>query len=108
MNKVDFIDMLVADNVDNNPLYNDVIDCVWLALSDELNSFEIKDTSISLNDLYSMIEKKAKTEHLKSIGPFEVAEMFAKHFGAIFVRPSKKKADNKNESKPKVNLADFF
>lgn len=108
MNKVEFIDMLVADNVDNNLLYNAVIDCVWIALSDEPNTFEIKNTSISLQDLYGMIEYKAKAEYLNVIDSFEVAEMFAKHFGAKFVRPSKKKVDKKSESKPKVNLADFF
>lgn len=106
MNKIEFLDMLLKENEDDplKALYGDIIDCIWLALSGEPDTFEIKDTSITPKDLYSKLEEKAKAENLRCVGPFEAAEIFAKVFGTEYVRPSRKNEQKTN----RVNLEDFF
>ena len=106
MKKIDYIQMLVEENTaDNQKLYSDVIDCLDIALSQEPDDFEIADTSLSAKELYAMIEKRARETKAKSIGPFEVAEMFAQHFGAKYVRLSKRTS---TPSAKIINLADFL
>lgn len=107
MNKREYLDMLIKENEDEplKALYGDVIDCLWLALSDVPDTFEIKDTSITPKQLYEILDTKAREESLKCIGPFEAAEIFANVFGTKFVRPSMKSTQTKTT---RVNLEDFF
>lgn len=94
MKKTDYIEMLTADvqtedNESLKRLYEDIIDCVYISLAEESDNFQI-DGEIALEDLYKLIESKAREEHLKCVGPFEAAELFAKKFGSKFNRPSKR------------------
>lgn len=109
MKKNDYIEMLVADiqtedNEGVKKLYEDIIDCVYISLAEESEDFEV-DGEISLENLYELIENKAKTERLKCIGPFEAAELFSAKFGSRFVRPSRKPVERKAK---RVNLEDFL
>ncbi len=108
MNKNEYIEMLIAENTDTKTkkLYSDVIDCLDIALSQESDDFEIADTSIGLSDLFKMIEDKAKVDKSHCVGPFETAEMFAKKFGAKYVRASRKNVGNNDINL--VNLEDFL
>lgn len=107
MKKLDFLEMLVQDSKSmlSNIPYQDVIECSYLALSEMPEDFDV-DENITLESLYKMIYDKAKSENLKCIGPFIVAEMFAKRFGANYERPSKKLGLQK--SVLKVKLEDFI
>lgn len=91
MRKDDYLEMLVQDlnGKDEKIPYVDVIECVYLALSETSSDFEV-DESISLEKLYGLIYNKAKEENLRCVGPFVVAEMFAGLFKAEYIRPSKK------------------
>lgn len=102
MKKFEYIEMLIQENTDENKkfLYDDVIDCVDIALSQEDENFEITDTSLGLSQLFEMIEKTARSNRKNCVGPFETAEIFAKALGAKFVRASmrfstKDSTDNK-------------
>ena len=92
MNKRDYLEMLVQDNQTTKEslkkLYNDVIDCTEIALSQMPESFQIQDTSIGLKELFAEIEKTGKTCASHCVGPFEAAELIAKKLGATFVRAS--------------------
>lgn len=92
MKKNDYIEMLIAENTDEKKkkLYSDVIDCVDIALSQEPDSFKIKDSSIGLPELFGMIESAARNGKCNCVGPFEAAEMFAAKFGAKYVRASRR------------------
>ena len=108
MRKDDYLEMLSQDVVsksDKKP-YVDVVECVYLSLSEMPNSFEV-DESITIESLYEMIENKAKKERLSCVGPFLVAEMFAKRFGATYERPSKKMGINKMLGKV-IDFEDFI
>ena len=105
MNKYEYIELLVNSNLltsDNYKLYDDVIDCVDIALSETSNDFQI-DSSITLNDLYNVIENAARNSSSRSVGPFEAAELIAIKLGTAYTRSSRKLFKNK-----KVNLEDFL
>lgn len=108
MKKREYIEMLMQDIAtetdENKRLYSDVIDCVDIALSGEPDDFEVDD-KISVQELYKDIEKKARTEKLQCVGPFEVAEMFAKKFGTSYKRLS---AQIRPDNSKIVNLEDFI
>lgn len=99
MKKQEYIDMLIQENVDEKTkaLFDDVIDCVDIALSQESDDFEVVDTSLGLSQLYKLIEKFAKDNKRQCVGPFETAEMFSKVLGANFVRASLRTKKNSNE-----------
>lgn len=109
MNKHEYIQLLITDNEtsgDKKAIYNDVIDCVDIALSQTSNDFEI-DSSIGLEELFAEIEKKAKENQKNNIGcvgPFEAAELIAKNLGTKYERITHKAASNNGI----VNLEDFF
>ncbi len=112
MNKQEYIEMLCQDNeTQREPiktLYADVIDCVDISLSQMPSSFEIGN-QLSLQDLYKLMENKARELHdtndgVTSVGPFMAAELFANAFGAEYQRASRRIT-----SQPvKRNLEDFF
>lgn len=108
MKRREYIEMLMQDIVtetdENKRLYSDVIDCVDIALLGEDDDFEV-DGNISVRELYKDIENKAWTEKLKCVGPFEVAEMFAKKFGASYKRIT---AVIREENSRIINLEDFI
>lgn len=99
MRKQEYIDMLIQENTEEKKkaLYNDVIDCVDIALSQESDDFEVIDTSLGLSQLFELIEKFAKDNKRQCVGPFESAEIFAKALGANFVRASLRTKKNSNE-----------
>lgn len=109
MKKNEYIQLLITDNEtsgDKKALYNDVIDCVDIALSQTSNNFDI-DSSIGLEELCAEIEKKAKENQKNNIGcvgPFEAAELIAKKLGTKYERITRKAASNNGI----VNLEDFF
>lgn len=109
MKKHEYIQLLITDNEtsgDKKAIYNDVIDCVDIALSQTSNDFEI-DSSIGLEALFSEIEKKAKENQKNNIGcvgPFEAAELIATKLGTKYERITRKAASNNGI----VNLEDFF
>lgn len=109
MNKHEYIQLLITDNEtsgDKKELYNDIIDCVDIALSQTANDFEI-DSSIGLETLFAEIKKKAKEtqkNNVGCVGPFEAAELIAKKLGTKYERITRKAAANKGI----VNLEDFF
>ena len=107
MKKNDFIEMLTQDlaSKDGKIPYIDVVECVYLSLSEMPEDFDV-DENITLESLYKMIYDKAKSENLKCIGPFVVAEMFAKRFGARYERPAKKLGLQKKILK--VDFNDFI
>ena len=109
MKKADFLQMLIEENNDpkTQKLYSDVIDCLDLGLSQESDDFEIADTSIGLKELFAMIRQKAKAQGSgeQSVGPFEVAEMFAQKFGAKYTRLSKRTGSTGTTH---VRLEDFL
>lgn len=108
MKRREYIEMLMQDIVtetdENKRLYSDVIDCVDIALLGEDDDFEV-DGNISVRELYKDIVNKARTEKLKCVGPFEVAEMFAKKFGASYKRIT---AVIREENSRIINLEDFI
>lgn len=108
MKRREYIEMLMQDIETeaevNKRLYADVIDCVDIALQGENDDFEVDD-KISVQELYKDIENKARTEKLKCVGPFEVAEMFAKKFGTSYKRLS---AQIRPDNSKMVNLEDFI
>lgn len=108
MKKNEYMEMLIAENRDpkTKKLYSDVIDCLDIALSQERDDFEIIDSCIGLSDLFKMIEEKAKADKTHCVGPFETAEMFAKKFGAKYVRASRRNVGNNDINL--VNLEDFL
>lgn len=109
MKKHEYIQLLITDNEtsgDKKALFNDVINCVDIALSQTSNDFDI-DSSIGLEELFAEIEKKAKENQKNNIGcvgPFEAAELIAKKLGTKYERITRKVAANKGI----VNLEDFF
>lgn len=109
MRKQDYIQLLVTDNQttgDKQPLYNDVIDCVDIALSQTPSDYDI-DSSIGLEELFKEIEQKAKENQKNNIGcvgPFEAAELIANKLGTKYERVTRKAAANNDI----VNLEDFF
>ena len=92
MKKNDYIEMLLTDLIGlddkKKKLYSDVIDCVEISLSKESDNFEV-DPSISLDELFKLIELHAKENSVRCVGPFEAAELFAKKFGSSYQRISK-------------------
>ena len=109
MTKTEYIEMLVQENTpgEKQAIYNEVIDTVDLALSQEPATFEVKDMSLGLPELFGIIEAHARSTHKNCVGPFEAAELFAKRLSAKYVRPSRGVA----QIAPKigiVNLEDFF
>lgn len=109
MKKHEYIQLLITDNEtsgDKKELFNDVIDCVDIALSQTSNDFEI-DSSIGLEALFAEIKKKAKEKQKNNVGcvgPFEAAELIAKKLGTKYERITQKAASNNGI----VNLEDFF
>lgn len=109
MKKNEYIHLLITDNEtsgNKKALYNDVIDCVDIALSQTANDFEI-DSSIGLETLFAEIKKKAKEtqkNNVGCVGPFEAAELIAKKLGTKYERITHKAAANYGI----VNLEDFF
>lgn len=109
MNKHEYIQLLITDNEtsgNKKALYNDVIDCVDIALSQTSNDFEI-DSSIGLEALFAEIEKKAKENQKNNVGcvgPFEAAALIAKKLGTKYERITRKAASNNGI----VKLEDFF
>lgn len=109
MKKAEYIQLLITDNKtsgDKKSLYNDVIDCTDIALSQTPAEFEI-DGSIGLEALFAEIEKKAR-ENMKSgvssVGPFEAAELIAEKLGTKYERITRKAAANRGI----VSLEDFL
>lgn len=107
MKKQEYIEMLIQENNEekNKKLYADVIDCLDIALSQESDSFEIKDTSLGLKELFAIIESASKKSHSNCVGPFEAAELFAAKFGAKYIRLSRRASSNDISI---VNLEDFL
>lgn len=109
MKKHEYIQLLITDNEtngDKKALYNDVIDCVDIALSQTSNDFDI-DSSIGLEALFAEIENKAKENQKNNVGcvgPFEAAELIAIKLGTKYERITRKAARNSGI----VNLEDFF
>lgn len=109
MKKHEYIQLIITDNEtsgDKKALFNDVIDCVDIALSQTPSDFEI-DSSIGLEALFAEIENKAKENQKNNIGcvgPFEAAELIAKKLGTKYERITRKAACNNGI----VNLEDFF
>lgn len=109
MKKHEYIQLLITDNEtsgDKKEIYNDVIDCVDIALSQTANDFDI-DGSIGLESLFAEIEKKAKENQKNNVGcvgPFEAAELIAKKLGTKYERITCKAASNNGI----VSLEDFF
>lgn len=110
MKKIEYLDMLVAENTEgeNKGLYADVIDCIDIALSQEDDDFEVKDTSKGLKDFYDMLESKARKDKLKCIGPFQAAEIFAEALGAKYERLSKRMKEEPVKAIKAVSLEDFL
>ena len=105
MNKIEYIEFLINSNLENTKnkkLYDDIIDCIDIALSQTSIDFEI-DSSISLEELYKVIENVGKNSISKSVGPFEAAELIAKKLGTKYTRSSRKQTTNKI-----INLEDFL
>lgn len=109
MNKKEYIQQLIVDNEttgNKKSIYNEVIDCVDIALSQTPINFEI-DSSIGLEALFAEIEKKAKENkqgNCSCVGPFEAAELIAAKLGTKYERISRKVKSNNGM----VNLEDFF
>lgn len=109
MKKHEYIQLLITDNETSGykkELYNDVIDCVDIALSQTLNDFDI-DSSIGLEALFAEIEKKAKENQnnkIGCVGPFEAAELIAAKLGTKYERITRKAIANNGI----INLEDFF
>lgn len=109
MKKHEYIQLLITDNEtsgEKKALFNDVIDCVDIALSQTSNNFDI-DSSIGLEELFAEIEKKAKENkknNVGCVGPFEAAELIATKLGTKYERITHKAASNNGI----VNLEDFF
>lgn len=104
MRKNDYIQLLITDNITNDKnkkLYDDVIDCVDIALSQTSNDFDIV-ASISLKDLFEVIEEAGRKSPSHCVGPFEAAELIAKRLGTKYVRSSRKTINDI------VNLEDFL
>lgn len=110
MKKIEYLDMLVSENTEgeNKGLYADVIDCIDIALSQEDDDFEVKDTSKGLKEFYKMLEDKARKESLKCIGPFQAAEIFAEALGAKYERLSKRMKEEPVKAFKAVSLEDFL
>jgi|GEM_PF-2405424 len=113
MKKNDYIEMLIQDNATESKgfksLYDDVIDCVDIALSQEPDTFDV-DGKIGLTELWKIISdegvKRAReTKNAGSVGPFEAAELIAKKLGATYTRASHRASA---DSAVKVKLEDFF
>ncbi len=108
MKKQDFLKMMVQDNETEKPgqkeLYADIIECMDIALSQMPDDFEI-DNNKNVKEAYAEIEKFAKENKRRSVGPFESAEIIAKYLGATYIRASRKYA---TEATTKVSLEDFL
>lgn len=104
MLKNEYIDLLLKDNETTGnlkKLYEDVIDCVEIALSQAPSNFEV-DSAIGLEKLYKKIEKAGRKSPNNCVGPFEAAELIAELLGTKYIRASRKK-----ESQI-INLEDFL
>ena len=108
MKKQEYIDFLSEGilNKDVTIPYLDVVECVYLALSEETDDFEVAKV-ISVEELWNIISNKLWKEKLMYVGPFVVAEIFAKELGANYIRPSKKLKVNKLNGNV-VILEDFI
>lgn len=109
MRKQEYIQLLITDNEtsgERHAIFNDVIDCVDIALSQTPSDFEI-DASIGLEKLFGAIEKAAR-KHAKngcgSVGPFEAAELIAQMLGTQYQRITQKAAKNNGI----IDLEEFF
>lgn len=108
MNKQEYIDMLVIDNEtsgDKKDLYDNVIECVELALSQMPSNFE-PNGSIGLEDLYDEIEKEARRRKKGAcvcIGMYDAAEILAKKLGAQYARVARRES-----ASDVVDLEEFF
>ena len=114
MKKNEYIEMLIQDNETESKefkgLYDDVIDCTDIALSQEPDTFEV-DSKIGLTELLKIIsdegvKRSRENKCVGSVGPFEAAELIAKKLGATYTRPSRR--SRSQASAVKVNLEDFF
>lgn len=108
MKKQDFLKMMVQDNETEKPgqkeLYADVIECMDIALSQMPDDFEV-DNNKNVKDAYAEIEKFARANSRKAVGPFESAEIIAKYLGATYIRATKKYSSMPTA---KVSLEDFL
>ena len=97
--------MLVQDNQtsgDRKDLYDDVIDCVEIALWQEPETFEIKNTKIGLADFYDIISDCAMKSKNRCCGPFKAAELIAEKLDAKFVRANYRYGSEQQEKGKKV------
>lgn len=111
MKKEEYIRMLLADNeTEKQPqkeLNEAIIDCVDIALSQEPEDFEIKDTKIGLDTFWAAIREAGRKEASHCVSPLRAAELIAQKLGAKFERASRRLAEKPAEPKV-VRLEDLF
>lgn len=107
MKAQEFLQMMWQDNeTEKDPqktIYADVIECMYLALSQSPATFEVP-ANKTLKEAYGLIEKRAKEKKAQCVGPFEAAEILAEWMGTKYERPSKKLT----ATPATVNLDDFM
>lgn len=113
MKKTDYLLMLFQDNeTESEPkkeLHAAVLECTVEALSQTNDDFEI-DGKIGLNELFTEIEKAAKSGKANCVSPFKASELIAKKLGVEYVRPiDRLKATFCSATEPQaVSLKDFL
>ncbi len=113
MKKTDYLLMLFQDNeTESEPkkdLHAAVLECTVEALSQTNDDFEI-DGKIGLNELFTEIEKAAKSGKANCVSPFKASELIAKKLGVEYVRPiDRLKATFCSATEPQaVSLEDFL
>ncbi len=70
-------------------LYDDVIDCTEMALSQAPAGFEVE-SNVGLEELFLIIEQHAHAHNLGCVGPFQAAELIAAKLGTKYVRASRR------------------
>ena len=113
MKKNEYLLMLFQDNeTESEPkkeLHAAVLECTVEALSQVSDSFDV-DGKIGLNELFTEIEKAAKSGKANCVSPFRASELIAKKLGAEYIRPIDKLIATfcGASETPKVNLEDFL
>lgn len=103
MKAKEYIEMLKTENTEDSTkeLYAEVIECLEKCFSGDIETFEIKDTSLSCKDLYDAISKYARKNCLQCVSSATAAKIFAEMFNVKTEIAEKPKTNT-------VNLEDFF
>ena len=104
MKPQEFIEMMRQDNdtrTSKKVLYENVIDCMEIALSQTPDTFDI-DGSKNVEDAFDLIATAGRKSEDNCIGPFTAAEMLAEYLGTKFIRA------NKRHTAAVVSLEDFL